>query len=243
MIIGFKCKQGNVRFENCPCQEPCAPAPYIAILKGQLASFHNPLSVTNCLGCLMKAWISQKYEIFMPVEHAHAMSHRGSIIHKTLESADVPGMKEFEIRYGKITGTVDYLDPAGIMWDWKTCNKIWKERTPYSNHKEQIKGYVWLLKQNGYTVQRAFIFYISYQETYPKEVKLNKGVDEVGVRLVIRAQILDKALQEGWIPFMIEPGYLCDGTARNGKVYCWVKEICDRLRETIKEPIIVKEDK
>jgi len=236
MIVGFKCIKGEMLFKDCPCAEPCKPLAYLNLLKREVSKGHASISITSCLSCLFKSYILTKLDFFIPLEAAHSASFRGSLVHGALSDYRHNGdLREETFVVDGISGTPDYYDAhLRKLFDWKTCKGIYPEKLPYSNHRDQVLAYAYMLEQNKYPVEQIEIFYISFTSTCACKIKFEKqDIVNTWTKLKERAKLLSKAINGATVQQareLIEPSVLCNGQAQGGKIYCWCKKECDRAR-------------
>jgi CRISPR/Cas system-associated exonuclease Cas4 (RecB family) len=143
-----------------------APAPcgwdYSLIKKAHAAvQGREGVHVTDLVHCLRRAY----YEEIQPVpERVSDVLYRiiGTATHSLLEAGEDDNLiTELPLEYKGVVGTVDaYYPDTKTIVDYKTTRWLKKAYLPYGDHEMQVNIYRWLLKGNGYEVDRMFLHYI-----------------------------------------------------------------------------------
>ena len=88
----------------------------------------------------------------------------GQAIHTILERADVPGLQEERIYADfagwTVSGQFDYIDEAGILWDWKTASTYEVQNGVKAERASQLNCYAELARRNGLTVSGIRVGFI-----------------------------------------------------------------------------------
>ena len=214
--------------------------------------------------CPMKSFLQQEVDYYSLLEDLYWAGFRGTLKHEALakygqDNDDLMIEKRMATKIGgvEITGQVDAYNPAEqILMDWKTCKYIKAEYLPYSEHITQVKTYALILEDNGLPVKEIQIVYMDaaswavvhidkdgaylshkdkegWKDTEIKDLFL-QPTDEFRAEIEDRVLLLDKVMR-GEIEAPCEPGFLCDGKNRTGKIYCPMKSECPYWKKAEEE--------
>jgi CRISPR/Cas system-associated exonuclease Cas4 (RecB family) len=184
-LIGFESDKGNrVTFDECWKLQRFAGLPveilYRIYLNTVAGDRPDGLSVTECLGCPRKAYLSKKLPYYENPRFIFAR-FRGSMVHTVLEETNqmyAPGTIISEKRYErlvpgtkvKLSGKIDkYLIRGKTLEDYKTLDddrvKKLIESLP-EDYIWQANIYKWILEGQGIEVINILIHFISFKYAY-----------------------------------------------------------------------------
>lgn len=238
-LLGILCRCGQIPLNRVMLDCRCTPKAYLWSILRNIQDRGVGISATSLTGCLAKPFIQAVEGYYSRLEDLHWGSFRGSLVHGSMEN-----FKEHEQSldylierrlYGnvprddgsliEVSGQIDNFHISGKkLNDWKTTSLIYEAKLPKPDHVKQLWVYAWLLRENGYEVESAELFYIDAKRTYSAPVPLPSN-SVILEWVAPRARLLDKGMRTGYSPTP-EPSVLCNGRTRDKKVYCGVKEYC-----------------
>lgn len=119
--------------------------------------------------------------------------------------------------YGLLNGKYAVLEKKTVTY---------KVNSPSTHHINQVRYYVVLLRENGYTVDEAYLMYINISavETYTYLVKID-DYDSIKSEMLTKKTVLLDYINRGELPPR-KPGWNCD--------YCNFALLCFQNLKEIK---------
>lgn len=258
MLKGINCiYKGKISFNEClNCREKLCnlPRPYIWTCINNIHLFHYGLSPSNIVGCLKKAYLMYKKDLYIPLANLHWSSMRGSLVHGQLEnypekdcvpekqySREYNGhlikgtidLTEFPHKLNYTEGTIFYDRKDATLWDYKTTKLIYEKYLPREDHINQVYIYLWIIQHiKEFKVRHIKICYLDMMRPYVVEIPMLSGkkLDKFFAEFVKpKVDILIDAYENDKEPEGRWADNLCDPK------YCLVTDFCDLYKENFKK--------
>lgn len=157
-----------------------------------------------------------------------------------------------------LEGTMDYVSPDGVLWDWKTASRTYSLREKHTQ-SHQATCYVAAARQLGLTPDTGeptlFRFGVMVRQESPKAqiVTVSRDANQVGFLKRQIKSVVDGALgvwgNDDWT--MNDQHFLCSDTWCDYWTMCkgahWSPDACESPEQTVtpvtvtnKEPIVVR---
>jgi hypothetical protein len=190
----------------------------------------NRLALTECIGCLRKAWYRRKHPKDLTMQQRWWF-YRGNLF----DNAWSPLFERNQIRMTYplkeppvvIVGRLDFIDDDNAIADWKTVDKL--SNIEYYGAKEdnvkQVLFYAWCEKKT-----KARLYYIGMKDILKIEVEVTKeNTDALLKEIEDNAKILYTALTNNVLPERDKKhtdNYWECGLSDEGVAYCEYREEC-----------------
>ena len=191
----------------------------------------DEIHVTDLLTCLRSVYLSKNVDVSNSPVNLYWL-FRGKLTHSLVDKYKSDKRNVVETKFTRvlceilIVGTPDIILPhLKTIRDYKTCKAVPRFDVPYSNHKEQLQAYKWLVAPQHPDIKHLEIGYLDMRTAKLCAVPKPMTNEQTVKWLEPRAKRLHLALTEDILP-EVEEGYpghwKCNG-------YCAYAEVCAEL--------------